>query len=111
MDLLVTKNNDDIYFCSYGEALAYSAYYSIIKGIDRLNALGSDGKKHIIIKLSLWNHLVNPLLLQVPISIRIPLKELCVDKFHCNYDFSIMKDEYIIEVPYSESPIIDITID
>ena len=108
LDMLADMNNNgDIHFCSYGEAISYSAYYSLGKDLNWYETKDEKGRVHYFIHLNLLpDDDINPQLLQVPISVRIMLDYKC--EYKCNYPSYSVENEVIVEVPYSQSPIIHI---
>ena len=108
-DMLYEMNRKyDIHFCSYGEALSYCAFRTMITGTSILPCIDNQGRQHSILKLEIDTKKErNPFLLQVPISLKVSFQES--RPVSCNYPLKQLSDkEVIIEVPYSSSPIIDI---
>ena len=107
---MASNNNNDICFCSYGEAVAYCAWYSLIDSCYVLDADDDDKKKHILVKLNVHtDSTINPQLLQVPMSLKIRFTKKTGGAVKCNYPMLALNNrEMIVEVPFSISPIVDI---
>ena len=108
LDMLAEKNNNgDIHFCSYGEAISYCTYYSLINGLKWYETKDEEGRAHCFILLNLLpDDSINTQLLQTPISCRIIFDHK--GEWKCNYPIRCRNNEAIVEIPYSQSPIIHI---
>lgn len=107
LDMLATKNvNGEIWFCGYGEALAYLVYRQLITRAVMYSPVQNNDQ--LVIRLESRNTLsINPDLLQIPISVKFstvgtPLANQTI-KSDCNL-ISLENNQYIVEIPYAEYP-------
>lgn len=108
LDMLAAKNvNDEIWFCGYGEALAYLVYKQLITKISMYSPkLHQDNQ--LVIRLDARNTLnIDTDLLQIPISIKFSTTGTPLEGYQIksrNNLISLGNNQYIIEIPYSEFP-------
>ena len=109
LDMLAEKNtNNEIWFCGYGEALAYLVYRQMIKKVSMYSPVLHSGNQ-LIIQLETDNSQlqVDTDLLQVPISIKFStvgtnLAGQTIES-NCNL-ISLGNGDYIVEIPFSRFP-------
>lgn len=111
LDMLAEKNdNNEIWFCGYGEALAYLVYRQMIKD-DKVVMYSpiANADSQLVIQLETDNSSlqVDADLLQVPISINFstvgtPLAGQSITS-DCNL-ISLGSGDYIVEIPFSRFP-------
>jgi hypothetical protein len=111
LDLLAAKNvNNDIYFCGYGEAIAYLVYRTLITRAVMYEPVNKQNT--LCIRLECINSLsIDKDLLQIPISIKFStigtILEGQIIESNCNL-ISLTNENYIIEIPYSSYPFAEI---
>lgn len=106
-NLVGSKNNNDIHFAGYGEAVAYLVYRTMITRAVMYSPIQHQADT-LIIRLQVDNDLlVNTDLLQIPISIKFstigtPLAGKTITSE--NNLISLGGGDYIVEIPYARFP-------
>lgn len=106
LDLLQQKNNDDICFAGYGEAVAYMVFRDSIERAVMYAPQKEPNK--LIIRLLFNNKFsINEEFLQVPISVKFTTKDTALEgkAIKANHNLiSLSDDNYIVEIPFSNTP-------
>lgn len=112
LDLLKQKNNDDICFAGYGEAVAYMVFRD---SIERAVMYEPKNYKNTLIIRLLFNNIysINDDFMLIPLSVKFTTKNTILEgkNIKCNLKIiDLGNDNYIVEIPYSETPYAIITI-